>query len=199
MKRWRVVGVVFSLAGLALAVSSCSTSGVVSVPASKAPLRSSGGGVDVSSVDGGSRTFDIAMVTVHNAAPGDVRVLRVSPRIIGRLVFDGASLESAPDNNPGEGVTDAPFENPGDSLAPITSTHHPVVHAGANETLIVRVHIAAGAAGGATLSVSLRYRTGGVVYDTSYKMPYVVCAKTFDGGTCTQLHDRTVAAAAAAD
>jgi hypothetical protein len=184
MKRWRVVGVVLSLAGVALFVSE-----------STAPLHGSGGGVDVSSVDGGSRTFDIAMVTVHNATRRAVRVLRVSPHIIGRLVFEGASLESAPDHNPGEGVTDASFENAGDSLAPITPTHHPVVPAGANETLIVRVHIAAGTAGGATLSVSLRYRTGGIEYQTAYKMPYVVCAHTFDGGTCNR-RDRTVAPAA---
>jgi hypothetical protein len=152
MQQVRLVGVVFSLAGGALFVASCATSGVVSVPESTAPLHSSGGGVDVSSVDGSARTFDIAMVTVHNAAPGTVRVLRVSPHITGRLVFDGASLESAPDNNPEEGVTDAPFpERPGDSLAPITATHHPVVPAGANETLIVRVHLAPGDAGGATL------------------------------------------------
>jgi hypothetical protein len=199
MRRWRLGGVVLSLAGVALFVSSCATGAtgaVVSVPESTAPLHSSGGGVDMSRPDGGSRTFDIAMVTVHNATPGNVRVLRVSPRLIGRLVFDGASLESAPDNNPGEGVTDAPFENPGDSLAPITSTHHPGVRAGATETLIVRVHLAPGTAGGATLSVSLRYRAGGIVYQTAYKMPYVVCAKSFDGGTCNHLHERTVAAAA---
>jgi hypothetical protein len=50
-------------------------------------------------------------------------------------------------------------------------------------------------AGGATLSVSLRYRTGGIVYRTSYKMPYVLCADAFDGGTCNVLHDRTLAVA----
>jgi hypothetical protein len=197
MKRWRLVGVVVSLGGVALFVASCSTSAVVSAPESTAPLHSSGGGVDVSTPNGGSRQFDIAMVTVHNAAPGNIRVLRVSPHIIGRLVFDGASLESASDNNPGEGATDAPFPvDAGDSLAPVTSSHHPVVRAGANETLIVRVHIPPGQAGGATLSVSLRYRTGGIVYTTSYKMPYVVCAGAFDGEMCNQLHDRTVAAAA---
>jgi hypothetical protein len=204
MKRRRLVGVLLGLCvlgGLALFMAFRSTGhgGIVSVPESSAPLHSSGGGVYVSSVDGASRKYDVAMVTVHNAAHRDVRVLAVSPRIIGRLVFDGASLQSAADNNPGEGVTDAPFpEKAGDTLAPITRTRHPLVHAGANETLIVGVHIPPGKSGGATLSVSVRYRAGGVVYQTTYKMPYVACAQSFDGGTCNVLLDRTRAFADAA-
>jgi hypothetical protein len=199
MKRWRLIGGLLFLGGSALLVASCSSGGIDSVPESSAPLHSSGGGVYVSSADRGSQKIDVAMVTVHNAVHRNVRVLRVSPHIIGRLVFDGASLQSASDNNPGEGVTDAPFpENPGDTVAPITATRHPLVHAGANETLIVRVHVPPGKAGGGTLSVSVRYRTGGVVYSTTYRMPYVVCAEAFDGGTCTLLQDRVRAAADAA-
>jgi hypothetical protein len=194
-----LVSVLLGLGGLALVISSCSSSGVVSAPEASAPLHSSGGSVETSQAHGGSRRFDIAMVTVHNAARKDVRVLQVSPRTIGRLVFDGAALLSSADNNPGEGDTNAPFPvQPGQSLAPITPSRHPVVHAGANETLIVRVHVPPGKAGGATLSVSLRYRTNGIVYRTTYKMPYVLCTKAFDGGTCTQLQNRTLSAASQA-
>jgi hypothetical protein len=91
----------------------------------------------------------------------------VSARTIGRLDFDGASLESVPDNNPEEGETRAPFPKvPGESLAQITRSHHPLVRPGANENLIVGVHVPPGKTGGAILSVSLRYRTGGHVYQT---------------------------------
>lgn len=78
---------------LALLLTSCSTVGVIAV----------------------------AEVGMHNTAPGTIRILSVSARAIGRLDFDGASLESVPDNNPGEGERTVPVPKvPGESLAPIT-------------------------------------------------------------------------------
>jgi hypothetical protein len=193
------VATVAAVMALALLAASCST-GVIDVPASSAPLRDPGGGADIFTADAGTQEESLALVTVHNAAPGAARVLGVSVRTIGSLVFDGASLESLPDNNPGEGVTRTPFPKvPGESLAPITRLHHPLVRSGADENLIVRVHLRPEMAGGATLSTSLRYRTGGRVYHTVYVMTYVQCAGSFDGfaGTvCNQLHDRARAFAA---
>jgi hypothetical protein len=193
--RTKAATALMALVGLALLATSGATFGVITVPESAAPLRDPGGGVDITMADGGSHEDSLALVAVHNTAPGAVRVLSASVRTIGRIHFDGASLESVPDNNPGEGVTRTPFPKvPGESLAPITRAHHPLVRPGANENLIVRVHVPPGKAGGATLSVSLRYRTGGIQYQTVYVMTFVLCAGGFEGGAgivCDQLHDRT--------
>jgi len=198
MTHWRNIKAAVPVVGLALGLSllaaSCGTAGVITTPQSSAPLRSSVRGIETTGADGGSREVSIALVIVHNAAPGPVRVLGVATHTIGRLDVDGASLESVPSNRPGEGVTRTPIPaTPGASWAAITRSQHPLVRAGSNEALIVRVHVPPGEAGGATLSVSVRYRTDGTVYRTTYPMTYMLCAGAFDGGLCNQLRDRMLA------
>jgi hypothetical protein len=177
--------------GLVLSLSSVfAGSGVTTVPQTSAPLHSTMGVDDGSMAGAGSLENSIVLVIVHNVAPGPVRVLGTSTRTIGRLHVDGSSLETVPDNNPGEGVTRTPFQSPpGAVWSAITRTHHPLVRPGAEEVLAVRVHIPPGKAGGATLSASLRYRTGGKLYRTTYPMSFMFCAGTFEGGgLCDQLH-----------
>ena len=169
---------------LAVALSACS--------GSPAPLRGSGSGTFGTARNVGDRPFDIAWVVVDNKGDSSIRLLRVSADTIGALDFDGAYLETAPDNGIAGGITLAPFRGPhGSSISPISNSRHPIVKPKQEAYLIVRVRIPRGQAAGATKTATVYYRSSGGTLSNTYNMPIALCAKAFTGAKCSRVRSET--------
>jgi hypothetical protein len=96
----------------------------------------------------------------HPARP----IVGVTPRMIGRLHFDGAFLLAAPDNNPGGGIEHAPFQ-----VLPSNK------------------------AAGATLSVEVDYLSGGSVHSSTYGLVVAMCRGGFTTVACDAISNQAQA------
>jgi hypothetical protein len=178
-------GVVCALTVVALCISSCSLS------ASNAPLRGSGFGFFATAADAGSRKDDLAVDVLQYKGPGPIEIVGVTPRMIGRLHFDGAFLLAAPDNNPGGAIEHAPFQVlAGESFTPISASHHPTIRQGSQQYLVVRVNIPSNKAAGATLSVEVDYLSGGSVHSTTNGLVVAMCRGGFTTVACDAISNQ---------